>query len=130
MGTWGTGILHDDFALDIYQDYIERWNAGIATPEAVRIALEQEYADSLDDVDDEPVFWLALARVQWECGVLQTDILAKVKEIIESGRSLQRWEDAIDTTAHGRRRGVLKRFLNTLRTPCSKPRRRKKCGNL
>lgn len=39
MGTWGTGILHDDATLDVYEDYLYLWSEGDKTPEAIRATL-------------------------------------------------------------------------------------------
>jgi hypothetical protein len=118
VGTWGTGILQDDFACDVHDGFMERLDAGESFKE-IRAALEQEYADALEDPDEGPVFWLAFAKAQWESGALQPDVLAKVEGIVESGSDLERWEEAFDESDYGRRKAVLKRFLKTIQTPRS-----------
>lgn len=101
-----------------------QWDEGNQTPEAIRALVEETYKYSLDDWDDEPIFWLALARAQWECGTLQPDVLVKVEEVVSSGRDLKRWDYAFDPRDRGRRQGVLTRFWRTLQKPITRPRNR------
>jgi len=122
MGAWGTGILQDDAALDIYQDYLRRWDDGEESAVSIRAGIAEDFADAFEDGEDGPVSWLALAQAQWECGVLQADILAKAEEIVVDGSDLKQWEVAIHPESYGRRRGVLKRFLVKIRTPRAHPR--------
>jgi hypothetical protein len=85
-------ILDDDVVADVYADFMERFDQGIA-PEDICAELEDEYADTLGNVDDGPAIWLALALAQWECGQLEPDMLAKVSEIVASGVELERWKE-------------------------------------
>lgn len=39
-----------------------------------------DYAYDLDDYDDGTAIWLGLALVQWECGVLQTEIKVRAEQ--------------------------------------------------
>src|SRR5262249_32527133 len=41
--------------------------------------------------DDGPVFWLALANLQWQFGRLDESVKAKALELIDSGEALKRW---------------------------------------
>jgi|SRR5580700_1364549 hypothetical protein len=120
MGAWGPEILQDDVAADVYADFMERFEEGMSLVE-IRSELEVEYAEYLDDEDDMPVFWLAIARAQWECGGLQADVLAAVKHIIDSGTGLERWEEAGEAALQERRE-VLKEFAALLDEPNPRPR--------
>jgi hypothetical protein len=44
MGAWGTGILEDDLAVDIYGDYMERYDEGQHTGD-----IQAELLDSTSD---------------------------------------------------------------------------------
>jgi len=123
MGTWGTALLSDDFALDIYDNYMEHYNDGLAH-EAIREQLLDEFAEALIDPDEEPVFWLALAKAQWECGALQDDVYQRVKAIVETGEGLELWEE--DMKLLRKRKQVLQKFLQQIGTPKEKPRKRRK----
>ena len=122
MGAWETGILDDDVALDLYQDYLEKWDAGVDSPEAIRAALESANAELIADYDDGPVFYLALAKAQWECGVLQPNVLARIEEALADGSLLARWHEADDPDDLSRREEELKQFVEQLRVPSTTPR--------
>lgn len=113
MGAWGTGILQDDFTLDVYGDYLTNLDEG-KTHAEVRATLEADYADDLDDSEDGLLFWLALAKAQWDCGALQADVLARVEIIVAEGEIDRGW---LDPANYRRRRGALIRFLKTIQTP-------------
>ena len=115
MGAWGTGILQNDVSADVYADFMERFEAGVE-PAAIRAELEESYADGLEDMDDMPSIWLAIAKAQWECGHLQPDVLAKVSEIITSEESLGLWEEGGEALLKERKQ-VLTTFLEQLRKP-------------
>lgn len=75
MGTWGPGLYQNDVSEDIRGDFIDKCKRGHTIEEATEIFIK-EYAEELNDDDDAPNFWLALADVQWKYGKL----LPKVKE--------------------------------------------------
>src|SRR6266550_2268448 len=78
MGTWGTGILSDDTARDLYDEFVELYDAGIELSE-IRRRIEEEYRASLEAMDEGPLVWLALAKGQWECDALDDDVLARIE---------------------------------------------------
>ena len=121
MGTWGKGLLQDDLALDVYGDFIERYNDG-ADPKALHEQIFDKYAESLSDPDTAPSVWFALARAEWECGSLSPDVLSEVKSIVASGADLSRWPED-DRKARQR---VLNDFLVRVSSPNPKPKRRVK----
>lgn len=66
MGTWGTGLYSDDLAADLRGDFRDLLGEGIPANVAIDRLLS-EYAESLADPDEAPVFWLALADLaRWE----------------------------------------------------------------
>lgn len=122
MGTWGTGILDDDLAADVYADYMDSFEAG--TPLVrIRIQLEADYTEALDDSEDSIRFWLALAQAQWDCGALQPDVLTNAVALIESGEAIISWEDALQEDLTARKR-VLEEFAALIRKPNPNPRTR------
>ena len=69
MGTWNFGIKSDDFVLDVmdtFKDYLKQ-NKSIA--EATNL-VSKKYASSINDVDEGPLFWIALGELQWTYGAL------------------------------------------------------------
>lgn len=75
MGTWGPGLYQNDVSEDIKGDFIDKCKRGHTIEEATEIFIK-EYARELEDDDDAPNFWFALADIQWKYGKL----LPKVKE--------------------------------------------------
>ena len=123
MGAWGPAILSDDLAADVHADYLARYDEG-AAPEAIANELREAYAEERGDPDEGPVFWLALARAQWECGALDPAVLVEVEDIVASGRGLDRWREAGPKQLSKRER-ALETFLSQIRTSKEKPRKRR-----
>jgi hypothetical protein len=123
MGAWGPAILSDDLARDIFGEYVEMYNDG-EDHSAIRARLEATYSDAIGDADEGPVFWLALARAQWECGALEPDVLEQVRDIVTRGRGIECWR-AVSEAGARKRRHVLATFLTKIETPREPPRKRR-----
>jgi hypothetical protein len=120
MGTWGTAIYSDDTASDVRGDYRDLVGDGLSGPEATE-ALLRHWKDALDDQDDGPVFWLALALTQWQCGRLEPRVQEKALAVIADGSDLQRWKD--DPKLWKKRQAVLARVDQQLRAPQPGPKK-------
>jgi hypothetical protein len=119
MGAWGVAIFSDDLAADIRGDSIDLIGDGVSTSEAVDKLIAQ-YGDSIKDEDDGPVFWLALAAVQWKLGRLEERTKREALKVIDSGVNLQWWEDA---ATRKKRAAVLAKLRGTLLSPSGPPKR-------
>lgn len=119
MGTWGMGVLESDIAADVYGEYMEMYDEDHDTGE-IRAVLQDRWDSCLPD---EPVFWLALAQAQWECGCLDSDVQAQVEHIVASGADPdpEAWLNEEDRE---QRRAVLREFVQQIRVPCKPPRPR------
>ena len=95
MGAWGVAIFSDDLAADIRFDFRELIGDGL-TPSEATDRLKAEYASSLDDPDEMPVFWIALALAQWKLGRLEENTKKMALQVIDDGTDLARWDDAKD----------------------------------
>jgi hypothetical protein len=113
MGTWGTGLYSDDTACDIRDDYKDMLGNGISEPDATKRLIEQ-WKSELCDIDTAPVFWLALADVQWNLGRLQENVKKEAITIIENGSDLSRWNT--DKKLEAKRKRVLERLSQKLHT--------------
>lgn len=122
MGTWGVAILSDDLAKDVYDEFMEMYDDGLHLGE-IRLELEKAYLPLEDD--EEAVFYLALAKAQWECKGLDEDIFAKITEIVESETGMESWK-AQGEAMYKKRLKVIKDFLNKLTTIKEKPRTRRR----
>jgi hypothetical protein len=113
MGTWGVGLYSDDSACDIRDDYKDILGGGISEPEATNQLIEQ-WKSELSDPDIAPVFWLALADVQWNLGRLQEQVKREALAVIENGSDLARWLP--DKKLEIKRKAVLQRLQQKLNT--------------
>lgn len=119
MGTWGAGVLSNDFGLDVYGDYIDRFNA--KKPHAVIVReLKASFKPDMTDDDDGPPFWLAVAKAQWECGALDPKVLKLVESLITSGKAAAPFAEG-GAKLLAKRKAVLERFLEGLKTVNPKP---------
>jgi hypothetical protein len=115
MGTWGFGVLDDDFARDVYDEYVEAC-AGGKSGKAIVQALRKKFGTTVSDPDEGPVFWLAVAQAQWACASVTPDVHRRVEKIVGKGLGLARWEEA-GRAELARRRKALARFVEKIQTP-------------
>jgi len=101
MGTWGTAIFSDDLAADLREQWRNLIGEGLSPREATD-RLVVEYERSVHDIDEGPVFWLALAVSQWKTGRLLEDVRTRALEVIAGGADLARWENPADRRARER----------------------------
>ncbi len=95
MGAWGVAIFSDDLAADLRDDFRDLIGDGLTAAEATD-RLMTEYASSLDDPDEMPVFWIALAAAQWKLGRLEERTKLAALQVIDDGTDLKRWDDPKD----------------------------------
>ena len=121
MGSWGYGIRHDDFVCDVIGAFEDVLKAGKSATEATA-AVTSRFGGAIEDTDDDPLFWIALADVQWAYGALEPAVLERVRDDFTAGRSLLAWEE--EPRGLAQRRGVLEKFIRKLEVPKAGPARR------
>lgn len=124
MGTWGTRLTDDDFAMDIIDEYFERFDKG-EEPSEIRRILEKTNVESINDPDEGHLFWLALAKAQWDIGSLDKDVLQKVLKIVKSDIDTVVWL-RLDGEKSEKRRQSIQSFALKIQTPREKPRKIKR----
>lgn len=95
MRTWGYGIFDDDVAIDLKGSFEDYLGDGLSVHDATEKVLEA-YKDSIEDEQEGPIVYLALASLQLEHGDLSGDIKDEALDIIESGKGLDGWDVAGD----------------------------------
>lgn len=120
MGAWGHGIRQDDFVCDVIGAFEELLKAGTSVAHATE-AVKATFAAARKDADDGPLFWIALAEVQWTYGDLEPQVLKRVKEDFDSGRALTLWAD--DRRGLARRRAALEKFIGKIAAPNPRPKK-------
>jgi hypothetical protein len=120
MGAWGYGIRQDDFVCDVIGVFEDLLKAGKSVADATK-AVKSHFGAALRDADDGPLFWLALADVQWTYGGVDASVLKRVTEDFASGRSLLAWEE--DQRGRARRRAALEKFLRRIGAANPRPKK-------
>lgn len=87
MGLWGFKLYQNDTALDVKDDFEELYNTG-KTVQAITEKLMEDYKNIMGNIDEEPLFWLALADTQWNWGVLLPAVKEKALYWIGKGRGI------------------------------------------
>ena len=86
MGASSAKLFDDDLAADIRELFQELLQRGETAASATQ-ALLQNF-DDIIDTEEETVFWLALAAVQWEYASLQPNVRNRALKIIANGTDL------------------------------------------
>ena len=73
MGTWGYGLYSDDVTRDVKDIYVDKLRRGKSGMQASKEMIA-EFKWALDDEDDAPLFWFAMADTQWNYGRLQNEV--------------------------------------------------------
>lgn len=125
MGTWGTGLLSDDQARDIYDEFRAKYNAG-KSPQKIREQIEREWRGSFEP-NEVHLLDLVLAKCLWETGALNDELLERVRNIITTKVDLSLWEE-LDATKSDikKREKVLINFLEKISQKNPKPRKPRK----
>lgn len=114
MGAWGPAIFSDDIACDIRDAYRDLVGEGL-TGEQATDALLDEFGEAVNDMDDGPVFWFALAATQWKCGRLEERVKQKALSLLDAGEDLPRWEE--DPAQQRERAKVLRKLCEQITSP-------------
>jgi len=92
MGSWDPGLFSDDLACDVRDDYRALIEDELDDDAATRQILTS-HAELIDDPDDGPVVWLALAVTQSRIGRLDPAVAQRALSVISSGEGLARWSE-------------------------------------
>ncbi|MBU1094386.1 MAG: hypothetical protein KKH01_07990 [Firmicutes bacterium] len=92
MGAWGVKLYQDDVTEDVKTYYVDHLKRGLDSDELAQNMLS-EFADYIDDEEDGPLFWFALADTQWKYGRLLPFVKEKALEYLNSGSDLKRWQE-------------------------------------
>ena len=124
MGSWGAGIRDDDFVCDVENAFKEHLKDGMSLVDATKSVREQ-FSDALDDSDEGPLFWIAIADMQWTYGDLDPLVLQRVQKIIETANGMERWGEPTEKL-YKQRTAALSKFNDKISLPNPKPSRRPK----
>lgn len=111
MGAWGTGLYQDDTTCDVKEDYINLLKIGTEPKDAMKEMIEN-WEECIEDVEEGPLFWFALADTQWKYGLLDEKIKKIALQYIEAGTDLERWKE--DKKLYEKRKIVLEKLKEKL----------------
>jgi hypothetical protein len=97
--------------------YRELVGDGVPGPEATDHLLDR-WQETLDDPDEGPEFWFALAATQWRTGRLEPRVRDSALELIRSGEGLDGWPSPAQRRARAR---VLEKLEAQLTSPQRAP---------
>ena len=125
MGCWGMGMTQSDQFMEVYEDFMDEYNEGASVHDITRKILDQYLKEfSADDPILHDV-WFGLAKAEWMCCEQSEDVLARVREIIDSGANLAFYrESGADDRDLKVRKKNLDAFWKTISKPRAKPKRR------
>lgn len=114
MGAWGVNLYQDDVTVDIKEEYKYKLHMGKTNEEAMQEIIE-ESSDFIEDIEDGPLFWFALADTQWNLGRLDEHVRNEALRYIKLGTDLERWKD--DNKLYEKRKKVLEKLREKLLSP-------------
>lgn len=121
MGTWGYGIRQNDTVGDVQSEFEEylKTNPDVA---AATEHVKKEYAELLDDEDEAPLFWQALAEMQWTYGTLDPQVLKQVRSDLKSEIQFDLWR-AESEADYRKRKSAVEKFITKIEQPRPKPKK-------
>ena len=119
MGAWGTSIFSDDLAMDVRREYNALLGLGKEGEEADKLMVQYFLSGirKANAVDDEAVFWFALALAQWKKGRLGEIAKLMALHNLELGIDQERWKQTSDEKTYQKRLKVLEEFEKTILSP-------------
>lgn len=115
MGMWGFELYQNDTALDVKDEFEKLFNAGKNTQE-ITDRLTEDYKSIMGDIDEEPLFWFALADTQWNLGVLLPVVKEKALYWINKDCGIFKYQ-TIDASANVQRKKTLDDLQAKLLSP-------------
>ena len=112
---WGFKLYQNDTSLDVKDEFEELYNAGKNVRE-ITDKLTEEYKSIMGDIDEEPLFWFALADTQWNLGVLMPWVKEKALYWVEKDRGMFNCQP-IDMSVKEKRRKTLDELQTKLLSP-------------
>lgn len=93
MGAWGTGILDNDEALDIYTPYVESFRNGISLTEIKADFKDRLYYESEPVLEDNAGSWLGYAQAQLDTNTVDDKTIDVIGQILDEKIDAEYWED-------------------------------------
>ncbi len=123
MAIDGTKIIDSDLAHDVYNEFVDLYDAGVEVIE-IRKKLDIWRSQALDDEEYE-IFITVYALALWEIGELDDNTLREVRETIAKRSGYNMWLEESGLADAQARDKALNRFLTKISIPKKTARKRK-----
>lgn len=114
MGAWGTGLYQNDVACGVKSEYVGLLSIGESNISATQKIIDSYYYE-LQDCEDAPIFWFALADTQWRYGRLLDEVKEQALTYIENETDLISWQD--NKSLYNKRKQTLEKLKQKLLSP-------------
>lgn len=116
MGTWGPKLYQDDLAQDVREYYVTELLGGKDNAD-ITSSLISMYSDEIKDDDEGPVFWFALADIQWQKGRLINEVKEMALKHLATGGDLKKWREQAKEKDFLQRKEILNELEKRLLSP-------------
>lgn len=93
MGAWGSSLYANDTTRDVRDTYMEFLKDQLSNQEAYNKTVEL-LGDYMNDADEAPLFWYALADTQWQVGRLTPEVKEKALDWIKKRGGIELWKES------------------------------------
>ena len=114
MGSWGFGLYANDTTCDVRDTYMELLMDQTEAETAYQQMLDK-FKEYMGDIDEEPLFWYALAECQWKTGRLLPEAKEKALWWIEHDGGIGPWLESPNKGAGWK--NTLKKLRDKLESP-------------
>jgi hypothetical protein len=121
MATWGYELEQDDFVCDVMTEFEEHLKQNQDLRQTTDLLINN-YQSTLDDPDEGPLFWLALASMQWKFGKVDDKVLEQIKSDFDQDAGLERWQE-IGESAFNKRKQIIADFIEKISVENPKPKK-------
>ena len=115
MGSWGAELYQNAIAKDVHDRFTSQLHKGKSAAEVTEDLIES-YASAINDSDDAPIFWFALADTQWDMACLLPQVKKEALKWLAKGSDIARWEEEDPDQADARAK-ILKELEEKLSSP-------------
>lgn len=116
MGAWGTSLYANDTACDIRGDYLDKLKRGYSNEQSTNDLMEAN-KDIFGDLEEEPLFWFALADTQWNYGRLLPAVKDRALFFLDREEELERWETEKERKGWTKTRELLREKITSEQPP-------------
>jgi len=114
MGSWGTGVLANDQAMDVWEYYGALVEDGRCRTDIKTLIFSNETDDERPALRDNSFFWFGFAKAQLDHGHLDEDVVTVIETIVDEGIDIEDYWTAKPGLREQREK-VQRDFLEELR---------------